>query len=197
MCAASVSTTKRSTQSLSASFSISGTKVRSVDQRAVFRMVDDPGDLLGKQPRIDGVVDRADAENAVPRLEVAPGVPGERRHPFARAGCRRGRAACATRSARLRIARNWSNKSALRPSAKRRSRWDAHAPHDQSADGTPAASPASVQALNRPLRICLPGWAPGTCAPLRLPFGIQRRLRAGVIFKLTPNGKQSPDLDHR
>ncbi len=51
--------------------------------RAVFRVVDDPGDLLGKQARVDGVIDRPDAENAVPCFQVAPGVPGERRHPVA------------------------------------------------------------------------------------------------------------------
>jgi hypothetical protein len=46
-------------------------------------MIDDPRDLVRKQPRIDRVIDRADAENAVPRLEVPPRVPGERRHPVA------------------------------------------------------------------------------------------------------------------
>src|SRR5690606_24020154 len=45
---------------------------------AVFGMIDDPCDLLGKQPRIDGVVDRADAEDAVPGFEMAPRVPGQR-----------------------------------------------------------------------------------------------------------------------
>ena len=46
-------------------------------------VIDDPDDLLGKQPRIDGVIDGADPENAVPRLQVPPGVPAERRHAVA------------------------------------------------------------------------------------------------------------------
>ena len=47
------------------------------EHHAVFGMIDDPDDLVGKQPRIDGVVDRADAENAVPGLQMPPGVPGQ------------------------------------------------------------------------------------------------------------------------
>ena len=50
---------------------------------AVFRMIDDPGDLLGKQARIDRVVDGADAGDAVPGFQVAPGIPGQRRHAVA------------------------------------------------------------------------------------------------------------------
>jgi hypothetical protein len=46
-------------------------------------VIDDPGDLVGKQPRIDGVVDRADAEDAVPGFQMPPGIPGQRRHPVA------------------------------------------------------------------------------------------------------------------
>ena len=53
------------------------------DQHAVLGVIDDPDDLLGEQPRIDGVIDRADAEDAVPGLQVPPGVPGQRRHPVA------------------------------------------------------------------------------------------------------------------
>ena len=49
----------------------------------VLRVIDDPGDLLGKEPRIDGVVDRAEAGDAVPRLEVPVAVPGEGGHPVA------------------------------------------------------------------------------------------------------------------
>ena len=49
----------------------------------IFRMVDDPDDLLGEQPRIDGVIDGADAHDAVPGLEMPPAVPGQRRHPIA------------------------------------------------------------------------------------------------------------------
>ena len=52
-------------------------------QYAVFGMIDDPDDLLGKQPRIDGVINGADAHDAVPGLEMPPGVPGQRRHPIA------------------------------------------------------------------------------------------------------------------
>ena len=53
------------------------------DHHAVAGMIDDPHDLVGEQPRIDGVIDRADAEDAVPGLQVTPGVPGQRRHPVA------------------------------------------------------------------------------------------------------------------
>ncbi len=53
------------------------------DQHAVLGVIDDPHDLLGEQARIDGVIDRADAEDAVPGLQVPPGVPGQRRHPVA------------------------------------------------------------------------------------------------------------------
>ena len=42
---------------------------------AVFRMVDDPGDLVGEQARIDGMADRADAHDAVPGFKMAPGIP--------------------------------------------------------------------------------------------------------------------------
>ena len=49
----------------------------------VFGVVDDPGDLLGEQPRIDGVVDRAGADDAVPGFEMAIAIPGERRDAIA------------------------------------------------------------------------------------------------------------------
>ena len=49
----------------------------------VFGVVDDPGDLLRKQARIDGVVDRAEAGDAVPGLEVPITVPGQRRDAIA------------------------------------------------------------------------------------------------------------------
>ena len=49
----------------------------------VFGVVDDPGDLLGEQARIDGVIDRAGADDAVPGFEMAIAVPGERRDPIA------------------------------------------------------------------------------------------------------------------
>src|SRR3984885_9081244 len=50
---------------------------------AILGVVDDPGDLLGKQPRVDGMADRADPHDAVPCLEMAPGVPGNRGHAVA------------------------------------------------------------------------------------------------------------------
>ena len=53
------------------------------ENHAVFGVIDDPHDLLGEQPRVDGMVDRADADDAVPGLQVPPGVPGQRRHPVA------------------------------------------------------------------------------------------------------------------
>ena len=53
------------------------------DHHAVFGMIDDPHDLLGEQPRIDRVVDRADADDAVPGFQMPCGVPGQRRHPVA------------------------------------------------------------------------------------------------------------------
>ena len=53
------------------------------EHHAVFGMIDDPADLFGEQPRIDGVVDRADAEDAVPAFQVPGGVPGERGHAVA------------------------------------------------------------------------------------------------------------------
>ena len=42
---------------------------------AVFRMVDDPGDLVREQARVDRMADGADAHDAVPGFEVSPGVP--------------------------------------------------------------------------------------------------------------------------
>src|SRR3984957_10821303 len=50
---------------------------------AILRMVDDPGDLLGKQPWIDGMADRADPHDAVPCFEMAPGIPGDGGHAIA------------------------------------------------------------------------------------------------------------------
>src|SRR3954451_310463 len=41
-------------------------------------MVDDPGNLFGGKAGIDGMADGADAHDAVPDLEMAPGVPGDR-----------------------------------------------------------------------------------------------------------------------
>ena len=50
---------------------------------AVGGVVDDPDNLIGEQPRIDRVIDRADPHDAVPGLEMPPGIPGQRRHPVA------------------------------------------------------------------------------------------------------------------
>ena len=44
----------------------------------VLGVVDDPSDLLGKETRVDGVVDRADPGDAIPGFEMAVAVPGER-----------------------------------------------------------------------------------------------------------------------
>ncbi len=57
---------------------------RQIDQHhAVFRVIDDPGDLIRKQARIDGVIDRADPHDAVPSLKVPPRIPGQGRDPVA------------------------------------------------------------------------------------------------------------------
>ena len=50
---------------------------------AIAGMIDDPDDLLGKQAGIDGVIDRADAENAVPAFQMPPGIPPQRRNAIA------------------------------------------------------------------------------------------------------------------
>ena len=49
----------------------------------VFGVVHDPGDLLGEEPRIDGVIDPAGADDAVPGFEMAIAVPGQRRDAIA------------------------------------------------------------------------------------------------------------------
>ncbi len=49
----------------------------------VFCVIHDPGDLLGEQPRIDGVIDRPGAGDAVPAFEMAIAVPGEGRDAIA------------------------------------------------------------------------------------------------------------------
>ena len=53
------------------------------EQPGVLGVVDDEGDLLREQARIDGVADRADAGDAVVELEMAVVVPGERRDAIA------------------------------------------------------------------------------------------------------------------
>ena len=46
-------------------------------------MVDDIGDLIGEQARIDGVADGAHAGNGEIQFEMPVGVPGQSRHPIA------------------------------------------------------------------------------------------------------------------
>ena len=49
----------------------------------VFGVVDDEGDLLGEQPRIDRMADITGAADAIINLQVPIVVPGERGHPVA------------------------------------------------------------------------------------------------------------------
>ncbi len=53
------------------------------EHHPVTGVIDDPGDLIGKQSRIDRVVDRAETEDAVPDFQMPPGIPRERRHAVA------------------------------------------------------------------------------------------------------------------
>ena len=48
------------------------------EDRPVLGMVHDPGDLVGKEPRVQRVVDAAHAHDAVPGLDMARRVPGQR-----------------------------------------------------------------------------------------------------------------------
>ena len=52
-------------------------------QHLVFRVVDDPGDLVGEEPRVDGVAHQLRARGAVVDLEVPVAVPGQRADPVA------------------------------------------------------------------------------------------------------------------
>ena len=52
---------------------------------SIFRVVDDPGDLIGRQPRIDGVQHASTAANPVVQLEMSIAVPGQSRYPLAAA----------------------------------------------------------------------------------------------------------------
>ena len=54
------------------------------EQHPVLGMVGDVFDLLGKQARVDGVQHRAAARDAEVQRQVAPAVPGQRAHAFAR-----------------------------------------------------------------------------------------------------------------
>ena len=59
-------------------------EARIAEQHAVLGVVHDPGDLVGKQPRIEGVIDTAHPHDAVPGFQVTGRVPGERGHALAR-----------------------------------------------------------------------------------------------------------------
>ena len=84
MCAASVSTTKfLHARELVLQLLQQGHEGEVEEEQAVFGVVDDVDDLVGEQPRIDGVIDRADPGDAVPGFQMPPGVPGERRHAVA------------------------------------------------------------------------------------------------------------------
>ena len=50
---------------------------------AVLGVIDDPDDLLGEQPRVDGVIDAAASHTAVPGFKMPPGVPRQRRDAVA------------------------------------------------------------------------------------------------------------------
>ena len=54
-------------------------------QNGVLGLVEDPGDLVGMQPRVDGVADGADAGDGIEDFQVPVGAVGECRHPVARA----------------------------------------------------------------------------------------------------------------
>ena len=51
-------------------------------QHARSGMVQDPGDLIREQPRIDRVVNGANAGDAIPGFHMAPGIPGECGNPI-------------------------------------------------------------------------------------------------------------------
>ena len=54
------------------------------EQHPVFGMVDDVDDLLGEEPRVDGVHHRAGTRHPVIEREVTVAVPGQRGHPVRR-----------------------------------------------------------------------------------------------------------------
>jgi len=49
----------------------------------ISRVVHDVDELILEEARVHGVIDRADARDAVPGFEVSPRVPGQRRDPVA------------------------------------------------------------------------------------------------------------------
>ena len=83
MCAASVRTTSARGRQLVGDLLQQRHESEIGEDDPVFGVVDDPDDLLGEQPRIEGVIDRADADDAVPGLEVPPGIPGQGRDAVA------------------------------------------------------------------------------------------------------------------
>src|SRR5947207_14357615 len=54
------------------------------EQGFVFGVIGDVSELVGKQPRVQRVIDGADPGDAVPRLDVPRGVPGKRRDAVAK-----------------------------------------------------------------------------------------------------------------
>jgi hypothetical protein len=48
------------------------------EEEAVSRVIHDPGDLLREKPRVQRVIDRAAAHDAIPGFQMPPGVPGKR-----------------------------------------------------------------------------------------------------------------------
>ena len=124
------------------------------EQQPVLGVIDDPDDLVGKQPRIDGVVDGADAEDAVPGLEMAPGIPGERRDAVAEADAVPLEALRHFERAAPDLGIIGGVDRALRPSAKSPAVRRGSGPHDRSRGGTAAANPASTRTflpLRRPV----------------------------------------------
>jgi hypothetical protein len=54
------------------------------EHKRVLGVVEDPGDLIRMQARIDRMADGADAGNGVEDFQMAVGAAGECRHPIAR-----------------------------------------------------------------------------------------------------------------
>ena len=78
-----ISTTCFTVLSLSHTPSTIGSRLRSTKSDLILGMVGDVGDMLGRQPRVDGVQHRADAGDAEIELEMAVGVPGDGADPVA------------------------------------------------------------------------------------------------------------------
>ena len=78
-------TTPRSAGHCGASCATKGRKVEVDEQQDVAGVTEDVEQLLGEQPRIEGVADRAEAGHAEVDLDVTMGVPRERGDAVARA----------------------------------------------------------------------------------------------------------------